>query len=205
MGRPLLRRSLMATGLVMGALLAGCASPPKPPGSYVVLLPSPDGSVGRLVVESPDGARTLTEANTALTLAGSAPAFTVGKERLERDFGPAMGARPPLPEVFLIYFVLDSTDMVPESKALLPQILQAARSRATVDMSVIGHTDTLGKPQDNESLGLRRANAIAGQMRQLGIENMTLTVESHGERNLLVNTPDETSEPRNRRVEITLR
>jgi len=32
-----------------------------------------------------------------------------------------------------------------------------------------------------------------------------VVVESHGKRNLLVPTPDETPEPRNRRVEITIR
>ena len=32
-----------------------------------------------------------------------------------------------------------------------------------------------------------------------------LAIESHGERNLLVPTPDDTAEPGNRRVEITLR
>ena len=72
-------------------------------------------------------------------------------------------------------------------------------------MSVIGHSDTQGKAEANEALALRRAGAIAQQLRQLGLQDPVLSVESHGERNLLVPTPDETAEPRNRRVEITLR
>jgi outer membrane protein OmpA-like peptidoglycan-associated protein len=72
-------------------------------------------------------------------------------------------------------------------------------------MSVIGHSDTQGAAEANENLALQRATAIAQQLRDLGLANTVLSVESHGERNLLVATPDETAEPRNRRVEITLR
>jgi len=39
----------------------------------------------------------------------------------------------------------------------------------------------------------------------MGLPDVPLSVESHGERNLLVATPDETDEPRNRCVEVTLR
>ena len=42
-------------------------------------------------------------------------------------------------------------------------------------------------------------------LRQQGLNLAALVVESHGERNLLVPTPDNVDEPRNRRVEITLR
>jgi outer membrane protein OmpA-like peptidoglycan-associated protein len=54
-------------------------------------------------------------------------------------------------------------------------------------------------------LALERATTMAEQLKQLGLQDAVLTVESHGERNLLVKTPDDTTEPRNRRVEITLR
>jgi peptidoglycan-associated lipoprotein len=36
-------------------------------------------------------------------------------------------------------------------------------------------------------------------------EDIHITVVSHGERNLLIATPDNTPEPKNRRVEITVR
>ena len=88
---------------------------------------------------------------------------------------------------------------------MLSSIIERAKARTSVDMSVIGHTDTLGKADANEALALTRASAMAEQLQQLGLPKLVLTVESHGERNLLVPTPDETPEPRNRRVEITLR
>ena len=46
---------------------------------------------------------------------------------------------------------------------------------------------------------------MAELLRARGLEAMELRVESHGERNLLVATPDATAEPRNRRVEVLVR
>jgi outer membrane protein OmpA-like peptidoglycan-associated protein len=224
----------MAVAVTLAALLAGCASPPperslqqhrycsladlfkgcpsppppaapKGPGSYVVLLPSPDGSVGQVVVEGPRGAQVLKEAQTGTALDGGVAPFAVSAEQLQRDFGAALAARPPMPEQFLLYFLAGGSELTPESQALLPRVLERARARVAVDMSVIGHSDTQGKAEANEALALKRAGAIAQQLRQLGLQDAVLSVESHGERNLLVPTPDETAEPRNRRVEITLR
>ena len=200
----------LATALTLAALLSGCASSPPPPapkgpGSYVVLLPSLDGSVGEVVVEGPRGAQVLTQAQTGTALDGGVAPFAVSAEQLQRDFGAALAARPPLPEQFLLYFMSGGSELTPESKALLPRILDRARARLALDMSVIGHSDTQGKADANEALALRRAGAIAQQLRELGLQNAVISVESHGERNLLVATPDETAEPRNRRVEITLR
>lgn len=198
------RNTTAVCALALTALLTGCASTPTTPRSYVALLPSPDGSVGSVTVSSAKGEQTLTQAYTATATDASRPAFALSKEQLEKDFGAAQKALPALPEHFLLYFESGST-LTAESSALLATILERARSRTAADASVIGHTDTKGKPEVNEALALTRASAIAEQLKQLGLQNLVLTVESHGERNLLVPTPDETAEPRNRRVEITLR
>lgn len=195
--------------LALAAVLAACASappaPPSPPRSYVVLLPSPDGSVGQVSVQGSRGEQVLSVAQQGVALDGGTPPYDVSPEQLARDFGAARGAQPVLPEQFLLYFESGGTELTAESRASLAVILARARARIAVDVSVIGHTDTLGKAEVNEGLALKRAGAIAEQLRQAGLPNLVLTVESHGERNLLLPTPDETAEPRNRRVEVTLR
>lgn len=196
-----LKNTLSAATLACATLLAGCAGP----GSYVVLLPSPDGTVGKVVVQGKAGEQLLTEGQTGTKLDGSTPPFAVKTEDLERDFGAAIAARPALPEQFLLYFEVGGSELTAESKALLPQILERARSRKSLDLSVIGHSDTQGAADANEELARKRATAIAEQLRELGLTEAVISVESHGERNLLVQTPDDTPEPRNRRVEITLR
>lgn len=182
------------------ALLTACAGP----GSYAVLLPSPDGSVGQITVTGANGSQVLSQASSGAALDGSTAPFAVSPAKLQRDFGAAMAARPPLPEHFLLYFGQGS-ELTPASKVLLAQVLERAKARSALDISVIGHTDTQGAANTNEALALERANTIAAELRQLGLPDVVLSVESHGERNLLVPTADEVAEPRNRRVEITLR
>lgn len=190
------------------AIKARLAAPVKRasgPGSYVVLIPSPDGSIGRVAVQGKHGQKMLTKANEGVATDGAGAAFEVGKAQLERDFGAAMAALPPLPERFVFYFNQGSTELTPESKALLPGVLARARAHQAPDIWLVGHTDTTGKLETNEALGLKRAQALATQFQKMGIQNMTMSIESYGQRNPAVVTPDKTSEPLNRRGEITLR
>lgn len=200
------RLSPAVLAVLAAALLGACASPPPPkPVSYVVLLENPDGTTGKLVVRGGQGEQVVDRARTGAPLDGSRPAAPVSEEQLQRDFGAALAARPPLPERFLLYFESAGTKLTPESTALLPKIIENAARRPSVDVSIIGHTDTVGKAEDNAALGLKRAQAIGELIREKGLKVDALSIESHGERNLLVTTADETAEPRNRRVEISIR
>jgi peptidoglycan-associated lipoprotein len=57
----------------------------------------------------------------------------------------------------------------------------------------------------NEQLGMERARQVSAFLAGLNLPADKVAVESHGEKNLLVATPDNTDEPRNRRVEINVR
>lgn len=197
---PLKISAQTALVLALAALLSACAGP----RSYVALLTSPDGTLGKVTVTSPQGSQVLTQDHTAAALDGKSPPFEVTPEKIQKDFGAALGARPPLPEQFLLYFNQGS-ELTAESKLVLERLLARAKTRTSLDISVIGHTDTQGASAANQALALERANAMAEQLRSLGLQDAVMAVESHGERNLLVPTADEVAEPRNRRVEITLR
>ena len=198
----------LACGVAVVGVAAGCATPPPAPPpkpqSYVVLLPNPDGTVGRVTVSGAKGEVVLEQPRQGAQFDGSAP-FTVDEARIQRDFGAALAARPALPVSFVLYYDAGGIRLTPESQALIPKVLEAVRSRPAPDVSVIGHTDSVGTPESNEKLGLERAQAIARLIQEAGLKAHDLTIASHGERNPLVKTPDNTSEPRNRRVEITVR
>ncbi len=70
---------------------------------------------------------------------------------------------------------------------------------------MIGHTDTEGDADGNEKLGMQRAQTVSQLITGAGIKVVEQTVTSHGERDFLVKTPDNTAEPKNRRVEVTVR
>ena len=117
-----------------------------------------------------------------------------------------MAASPARPVSFLLYFSVGGTRLNAESEGQVAKILAEIAARPAADISVIGHTDTTGSNEDNEKLSLDRARAVAeliGRSHRLATDKVA--VEFHGKRNLLVATPDNTPEARNRRVEVTVR
>ena len=187
-------------------ILAGCVTrpPPKPP-SYAVLLDNPDGTTGAITITGSRGSVLITRSRFGANLDGSAQACIFDQTQLDADFKDVLAARPQLPVSFMLYFEGTGTTLTAESRALIARILAAVASRPVPDVSVIGHTDTLGNAEANEKLGLDRAQLVAKLIAEAGLKVSELTVTSHGEFNLLVKTPDETPEPKNRRVEITIR
>ena len=193
--------------------IAGCGPKRVPslrPGQVqVVLLPDPgDATVGGAVVSNPAGGVELSaarESTTASSGEAPAPVTVLSEADVNRLFGDVLSTLPPPPQQFVLYFRFESDDLTDESRALVPRVLEALRSRPFPDVAVIGHTDTTGDAASNVELGLRRANAIRAQLVQAGISPDVIEVTSHGEADLLVKTPDGVLEPRNRRVEITVR
>jgi peptidoglycan-associated lipoprotein len=195
-------RSLLLPTLAI-ALLGACATPK--PVSYVALLESPDGTTGKVVIKGGKGEQLIDKAKHGVPLDGSQAAAPVSEEKLKQDFSAAMAARPLLPERFLLYFESGGAVLTADSTALLPKIVASAEKRPGVDVSIIGHSDTVGKAEANAALALKRAQAVGDLLRDKGLKATALSIESHGEANLLVKTPDETPEPRNRRVEVSIR
>ncbi len=183
---------------VASLMIAGCAS------SYVVLLENPDGTTGELIIKGQKGEQVLSKAHQGAPLDGSAPPAPVSKDKLNKDFGEAMAAQPRLPVSYLLYFKKDVL-LTKESKTLIPKIVAEAADRQAVDISVIGHTDTVSTAEVNERLSHQRAEKIIELLEDKGIHMHAITLESHSERNLLIPTPDNTYEPRNRRVEVLIR
>ena len=193
--------------------IAGCGPkriPPLRPGqAQVVLFPDPeDAAVGRAVVSNPAGAVELAAERESTTVSSSrapAPVIVLSEADANRLFGDVLSTLPPAPQHFVLYFRFESDDLTDESRALLPRVLEALRNRPFPDVAVVGHTDTTGTAAGNVELGLRRAIAIRAQLVQAGIGADVIEVTSHGETDLLVKTADQVLEPRNRRVEITVR
>lgn len=179
-------------------VISGCAS------SYVVLLENEDGTTGEVIITGNKGEQVLSKANEGAPLDGSAPAASISKEKLDKDFSAAIAAQPRLPVSYLLYFKKDVL-LTKKSKALLPKIIEEINSRQAVDISVIGHTDTVSTMKLNERLSRQRAEKVVAILKKKGVSFRDITLESHSERNLLIPTPDNKYEPRNRRVEVLIR
>jgi len=185
---------------------------PAPPQTreMVALLPDPEtGTVGRAIVSSLQGGTVeLTdERTTTRVVNGQVPSapFALSEAEVQRLFGDALAARSLAPRHFLLYFESGSNQLTAESEQLLPEIIEHVRSRSVPDVTVIGHTDTTGAAESNIVLGLSRAGLIRDRLLGIGLDRSLVSMESHGEADLLVPTPDETPEPKNRRVEVSVR
>lgn len=185
----------------------GCPPTPAPKSehvarSYVVLIPSPDGTVGKVVVKGANGEQILDQAGQAGSLDGRP--MQVDDNQIKADFGDTVAALPTLPVRFLLYF-RSGTSLSAESEALIPEVVAEAQARPAVDISVIGHADTLQSSEYNDRLALKRATKVSDLLHKQGLKANSLSIESHGKRNLLIPTPDNFYEPKNRRVEISIR
>jgi outer membrane protein OmpA-like peptidoglycan-associated protein len=205
-----------ATALAALALAAGCAAPQPPspaapppdpvPASYVVLLESDDGTTGSVVVEGPAGRSTLTRPLQGAGLDGSTTRpLEIDRGRIERDFAAALATRAQAPGVYRLYFRTGAAALEPASERMIEEIVADAKARAAADVSIIGHTDTVGESAMNARLGMERARWVAALLRRHRLPAVELTITSHGEADPLVPTPDGTDEVRNRRVEVIVR
>jgi outer membrane protein OmpA-like peptidoglycan-associated protein len=207
-----MRRALMLLALAMAS--AGCAATPTvatrpaPRDETVVLLPGHDGKVGALTVTHEGQQRTLDAPYATTRLQEQGKLEDGGRqsaEQVQQTFGGALGAQPLRPVTFVLYFLGASDEFTPESKQEILKILTEIGAHPAPEIVVVGHTDRQGTLVYNDALSLRRAERVRAQLVQIGIPSEQILVAGRGEREPIVPTEDEVAEPRNRRVEITVR
>ncbi|SEM49725.1 OmpA family protein [Syntrophus gentianae] len=211
--------TIILPGLVLLLFLGACATPevktqaaPLPADTartQVVLLPDPDGKVGEITIKNKGGVQMITKAGHMAETGDAVPAGAaqapMAKEDIDKIYGAALSALPERPKTFILYFRTDSTELTEASRKTLSSVKNAVDSRQSRDISVIGHTDRTGKKKYNFSLSRSRALKVKKILVSTGVNPATIEIGYHGEANPLIKTPDGVAEPRNRRVEVTVR
>jgi outer membrane protein OmpA-like peptidoglycan-associated protein len=201
--------AIIAAGLVSACASQRVRTPERPGQALAVLLPDADSkTVGRATVANTSGSATLDTARESTVVSAGeppAPVTVLSESEVDRIFGDALNALPPAPQRFTLYFRFESDELTKESRALVPEILKAVRERPVPDLTIIGHTDTTGTAAANFALGRTRALMVRGLLVEAGADAAVVDIASHGESDLQVKTADGTLEPRNRRVEISVR
>lgn len=103
-----------------------------------------------------------------------------------------------------ITFVTGSAELAPAAIQVLDNLTHALASPqlAPYRFRIEGHTDSVGPRRANQELSERRAAQVRDYLVRHGIAAARLEAVGLGEQQLLIPTPDETAEPRNRRVQI---
>jgi outer membrane protein OmpA-like peptidoglycan-associated protein len=200
------RRNEMYTKCILAFIVLfmflGCAGHDR-----AILLPDQEGHTGALVVKSAHGETILDKPYKTADVDsnGNIETKMLDAELVRKQFGPALAARPPKPVSFTLYFFGDSDELTQESKPRMEQIKAELAHRPFPEITVIGHTDRIGTIAYNDSLSLKRADAVRQILVRAGISILLIDVAGRGSREMLIQTEDGVAEPRNRRVEISVR
>lgn len=198
-----MRNSLIRLAIVaLCVFLASCGYDAR-----VVLVPDPDGHVGRIEVSNAAGSQTLDQARTGSSVKrGEAPQppKAVSPEDIEKTWGETLAALPPPPRTFLLYFESGTATLTADSRGSLTEIAAAARARPFPRLQVAGHADATGSDEVNIRVSRERAEAVRNLLVEGGVAAASIQVASHGKRNPLIRTPDGIAEPRNRRVSVVV-
>lgn len=149
-----------------------------------------------------------------------APAPVPAAEPVAPAPAPAVVEKPaqaPQPEVLLtspvgpkqvetvtVFFDFDKSELKPATIAALDGLIAKAKGRTVEATIVVGHTDSIGTPEYNQKLSVRRAEAVKAHLTSKGIDPSAVFTEGKG-----LSAParsNDTSEGRamNRRADIEL-
>jgi outer membrane protein OmpA-like peptidoglycan-associated protein len=194
--------------LALAAVCAGCATAPKhvAPELFAVI-PGAGGHVGAIVVHTEGDTRVIDTAYGAERIRsdGTREPGRLSEAEVREEFASTLAALPGRPTSFMLYFLEGRDELTPESKVEMEKVFAELKRRPLPDIMVIGHTDSVGSLGFNDRLSLARAERMRELMIGLGIPAERIQAAGRGKRELLVPTDENVSEPRNRRVEISVR
>ncbi len=130
------------------------------------------------------------------------------KDESEPESAPAAYVPPPViapaqaPRSYLVFFDFNKSDLTAQATEIVDTAAKNASPAKATQLTVTGHTDTVGSDAYNMRLSRRRAESVAAQLEKDGVASSEIEIVAKGKRDLLVPTGDGVREPQNRRVQI---
>jgi len=177
----------------------------------VMVLPDAQGRTGTVVVESRGERIVLNQpyATSRITYDGRVRNEPAPEPKAaaaaQVAFQSLIAALPERPRSFSLYFVTGTDTLTDESKVELGRMFEDLKKRPISDVVVIGHTDRAGDEAANDELSLQRAERVKVDLVGQGIPTAVIRTAGRGEREPVEPPEDGVDEPRNRRVEISVR
>jgi outer membrane receptor protein involved in Fe transport len=133
--------------------------------------------------------------------------YKFGGPSSESEAAPAAYVPPPVqapavPHSYLVFFDFNKSDLTPQAVTIVDQAAANAGPAHVTQLTVTGHTDTVGSDAYNMRLSRRRAESVAAELEKDGIASSEIEIVAKGKRDPLVPTKDGVKEPQNRRVQI---
>lgn len=179
----------------------------EPVGTTVTLLED-ESDKSTLVIKTDKGSTVLDSPYESTQLsfeqAPTAPEV-MDATAVQKRFGEVLEYAPLKPAQVTLYFKSGTADLRDDSKAKLNEILEMVSVRQPAYINVIGHSDRKGSDEYNIRLSLERAEVVKKWLLDQNVEVADIFVESYGENDPVIPTPDGVAEPKNRRVELLIK
>lgn len=127
-----------------------------------------------------------------------------GESPQSLSLSPPPPAPPPPPRMWMVFFDTNSSTLSGQANTTVSAAAGVATATPNTKVEVSGYTDTEGSAAMNKALSLRRANAVRDALIRNGVSAQSIRVLGDGEQGLLVQTPDQTRYPSNRRAQIVV-
>jgi len=121
---------------------------------------------------------------------------------------PVVAPPPPKPaivnEVVLrgVNFETASAKLTRDSSTVLDEVVTNLKKRGSSSAEIHGYTDSIGKPEYNQKLSQRRAEAVVAYLVAHGIDASLLSAKGYGEQNPVEDNKTASGRAANRRVTI---
>lgn len=102
-----------------------------------------------------------------------------------------------------LLFATDLSEVLPAGHKIIAELADVAKHHGG-HLEVDGFTDTTGTVRHNDKLSVARAESVAAELSQNGVERDRIETRGYGERELAVETPNNTPEAKNRRVVVKM-
>lgn len=103
-----------------------------------------------------------------------------------------------------VQFETNSFTLLPISKVELDKLVQVLTENQSLKLQIIGHTDNVGKPEDNLNLSNNRAKAVVDYLISKNIQSTRLSYKGLGETKPIANNNTEEGRTKNRRTEFVI-
>jgi outer membrane protein OmpA-like peptidoglycan-associated protein len=104
-----------------------------------------------------------------------------------------------------ILFDVDRSDVRPTAKDSIAKAAEVLVKYPDTYVTVEGHTDSTGKPEYNQRLSERRADAVRDLLIQYGVSPSRLSIKGYGASNPVADNSTPEGRQANRRVQLEIR
>jgi outer membrane protein OmpA-like peptidoglycan-associated protein len=154
---------------------------------------TPEGAGSLIIDNIKVKGSTATPVGAALATLGSNPTAAA----CNTAFGTTMAGR-------TINFSTGGASIGADNASLLDTLTAVANACKAHKIEVAGHTDSVGKPENNQALSQKRADAVKAYWTGKGVAAEGLVAKGYGETKPVEPVADETANEKNRRIEFAV-